>query len=118
MVAQVFINRLNSNMTLGSDVTTYYASKVDMSERDLYLYEINDNNYYNTRSSFLAGKLPVGPICNPSIDSIKAVLYPTNNNYYYFVADKNGKTYFTNTYSEHIAKRDELIEAGLWYTYE
>ena len=117
-IAGVFYNRLNSGDSLGSDVTTYYAIKVDMSERDLYLYEINDNNYYNTRSSFLAGKLPVGPICNPSIDSIKAVLYPTNNNYYYFVADKNGKTYFTNTYSEHIAKRDELIEAGLWYTYE
>ena len=117
-IAGVFYNRLNSGDSLGSDVTTYYAIKVDMSERDLYLYEINDNNYYNTRSSFLAGKLPVGPICNPSIDSIKAVLYPTNNNYYYFVADKNGKTYFTNTYNEHIAKRDELIEAGLWYTYE
>lgn len=117
-IAGVFYNRLNSGDSLGSDVTTYYAIKVDMNERDLYLSEINDNNYYNTRSNFLAGKLPIGPICNPSIDSIKAVLYPTNSNYYYFVADKNGKTYFTNTYSEHIAKRDELIEAGLWYTYE
>jgi UPF0755 protein len=52
------------------------------------------------------------------MDSIKAVLYPTNSDYYYFVADKNGKTYFTYTYSEHLAKRDELIKAGLWYTYD
>jgi len=117
-IAGVFYNRLNSGWSLGSDVTTYYAAKVDMNERDLYIYEINDNNYYNTRSSYLAGKLPIGPICNPSIESIKAVLYPNNSDYYYFVADKNGKTYFTKTYSEHIAKRDELIEAGLWYTYE
>ena len=117
-IAGVFYNRLNSGWSLGSDVTTYYASKVDMSERDLYIDEINDNNYYNTRSNFLAGKLPVGPICNPSIDSIKAVLYPVSSSYYYFVADKNGKTYFTTTYSEHISKRDELIEAGLWYTYD
>ena len=117
-IAGVFYNRLNSGWSLGSDVTTYYAAKVDMSDRDLYYAEINDNNYYNTRSNYLAGKLPIGPISNPSIDSIKAVLYPTNSDYYYFVADKNGKTYFTYTYSQHISKRDELIEAGLWYTYD
>lgn len=117
-IAGVFYNRLNSGWTLGSDVTTYYAAKIEMSDRDLYQTEINDNNYYNTRSNYLAGKLPIGPISNPSIDSIKAVLYPTKNEYYYFVADKNGKTYFTYTYSEHIQKRDELIEAGLWYTYD
>lgn len=117
-IAGVFYNRLNSGWSLGSDVTTYYAAKVDMSERDLYISEINDKNYYNTRSNYLAGKLPIGPICNPSIDSIKAVLYPKENNHYYFVADKNGKTYFTNTYTEHISKRNELIEAGLWYTYD
>ena len=45
IVAQVFINRLNANMSLGSDVTTYYASKVDMSERDLTAAELNDKNY-------------------------------------------------------------------------
>ena len=117
-IAGVFYNRLNNNDTLGSDVTTYYAIKGDMNERDLYLEEINDNNNYNTRSNYLAGKLPIGPISNPSLDSIKAVLYPTNSDYYYFVADKNGKTYFTYTYSEHLSKRDELIKAGLWYTYD
>lgn len=117
-IAGVFYNRLNKNMSLGSDVTTYYAAKVEMSERDLYTYEINDRNYYNTRSDYLAGKLPVGPISNPSIESIEASLYPEKNNYLYFVADKNGKTYFSETYNQHLSKRDELIEAGLWYTYE
>ena len=29
-VASVFYNRLDSKMTLGSDVTTYYGAKVDM----------------------------------------------------------------------------------------
>lgn len=117
-IAQVFYNRLNSNMALGSDVTTYYGAKVELSDRDLYSSELNEANPYNTRSSYLAGKLPIGPICNPSIESIKAVLYPDNNEYLYFVSDINGKTYFTNTYQEHQAMRDELIKAGLWYTYE
>lgn len=116
-VAGVFYNRLNSGMSLGSDVTTYYAAKVDMSERDLYKTEVDSVNAYNTRSSSMAGKLPVGPICNPGIESIEAALKPEKSDYYYFVADKNGKTYFTKTNSEHNRKINELKQAGLWYTY-
>lgn len=116
-IAGVFFNRLKDNWSLGSDVTTYYAAKIEMSDRDLYQYEIDDENNYNTRSNYLAGKLPIGPICNPSIESIKAVLYPETNDYYYFVSDVNGKTYFSKTYQEHLSTRSDLIEAGLWYTY-
>ena len=117
-IAGVFYNRLNTNEPLGSDVTTYYASKIELSDRDLYQYEIDDANNYNTRSYHLAGKLPIGPISNPSIKSIKAVLYPESHDYYYFVSDVNGKTYFTKTYQEHLSTRNDLIEAGLWYIYE
>ncbi|MDO4962577.1 MAG: endolytic transglycosylase MltG [bacterium] len=117
-IAGVFYNRLNNNIPLGSDVTTYYASRIDLNERDLYQTEIDDVNDYNTRSSSMAGRLPIGPICNPSIDSIKAVLYPTESDYFYFIADKTGKTYFSKTYSEHKQAKQDLIEAGLWYNYE
>ena len=117
-IAGVFFNRLTNGQPLGSDVTTYYAAKIELSERDLYQAEIEDRNNYNTRSDYLAGKLPIGPISNPSIESIKAVLYPENNNYYYFVSDVNGKTYFSETYQEHLQIRNDLIEAGLWYMYE
>ena len=116
-VAGVFYNRLKSNNTLGSDVTTYYGAKVNMSDRDLYQKEINTANDYNTRNASLAGKLPIGPICNPSISSIKAALYPKETNNYYFVADKNGKTYFTKTYNEHLRTVSKLKSEGLWYTY-
>ena len=36
----VFFNRINKKMNLGSDVTTYYAFKVDMGERDLTVKEL------------------------------------------------------------------------------
>ena len=116
-VAGVFYNRLKSGMSLGSDATTYYAARVDFSERDLYLSEINDVNAYNTRPAAMAGKLPVGPICSPSKESIEAVLRPEEHDYYYFVADKNGDTYFMKTYAEHYAKIKELQASGLWYEY-
>lgn len=113
MVAGVFYNRLNINMALGSDVTTYYGSKVDMGSRDLYIKELNDNNPYNTRNNNMVG-LPVGPICNPSIDAIVAAIRPTKNDYLYFVADKTGKVHYTKTYAEHKQKISKLKRDGLW----
>lgn len=116
-VASVFYNRLNINMALGSDVTTYYASKVDMGQRDLYVTELQDKNPYNTRNADMGGKLPVGPICNPTISSIEAVLKPANTKYLYFVADKDGKVYYASTYDEHLSIIQKLKSDGKWYEY-
>ena len=113
-IASVFYNRLNNNMQLGSDATTYYASRVEMNERDLRKDEINAVNAYNTRPAAMAGKLPVGPISNVSDASIKAALYPIKSDYFYFVADKYGKVYFTKTYAEHMAKINQLKSEGAW----
>lgn len=114
-ICGVFNNRLDKNMTLGSDVTTYYAFKVDMGERDLKTSEINSYNAYNTRGPNMNGKLPVGPIANPSKESIESAVYPAKSDYLYFVADKNRKVYFTKTSSEHDKKVQELKNQGLWY---
>ena len=113
----VFINRLNSGMSLGSDVTTYYAIGVDMSERDLYQSEIDDVNAYNTRSPQAGGMIPVGPICNPSYESIEATINYNENDYFFFVADKNNNVYFSRTNEEHQQIINKLINEGLWYTY-
>ena len=118
-VAQVFYNRLRATMSLGSDVTTYYGLKVDMSERNLTTKEIMEANAYNTRSTAMIGKLPVGPIGTIGIDALEAAMYGDAEKvgYYYFVADKNGKIYFTKNETEHNAKIKELKEQGLWFTY-
>ena len=116
-VAGVFYNRLNHKWSLGSDVTTYYGAKINMGDRDLYQNELNASNAYNTRNKNMAGKLPVGPICNPSVLSIEAVLNPTKSNYFYFVADKNKKIYYSKTLAEHNAIIQKLKSEQLWYEY-
>ena len=113
LIVGVFQNRLSKGMNLGSDVTTYYAFNQAM-DKDLTSEMFNTYNPYNTRSSAMAGKLPVGPICNPSKESILASINPTKSDYYYFVADKNGNVYYTKTSSEHSAKVKELKEKGDW----
>ena len=117
-IAGVFYNRLNSGMPLGSDVTTYYAFQIDLSESDLTSEQLNTYNPYNTRHESMGGKLPVGPICNPSSSAIEAAINPKITDNYYFVADKNGKTYFTKNYTEHTKIVKELKEKNLWYVYE
>ncbi|MEI3499451.1 MAG: endolytic transglycosylase MltG [Bacilli bacterium] len=116
-VAGVFFNRLKAGWSLGSDVTTYYAIQIDMNERDLYQNELESYNAYNTRSSQMAGKLPVGPICIPSKESIDAAINPKSHNYFYFVADKNKKTYFSKTGTEHNNIVAKLKKEKLWYEY-
>ena len=98
-VSQVIYKRLASNMSLGMDVTTYYASKKEMGE-ELTYKDLMDDNAYNTRNLNKIG-LPVGPICNPSIMSIKAAFNPSNTDYLYFYADiKTGLVYFAKTSAE------------------
>ncbi len=116
-VSSVIYNRLNRGMAIQSDVTTYYAVKVDMGERDLYQKELDTYNAYNTRGPNMEGKLPIGPVASVSKSSIEAALEPNNTDYIFFVADKNGKLYFTKTASEHNRVISELKEEGLWFEY-
>jgi len=116
-ITGVFLNRIDNKMSLGSDVTTYYAFGVDMADRNLTKKEINTYNSYNTRGPDMSGKIPIGPICNPSKIAIEAALNPIKTDALYFVADKNGKVYFTKTNDEHNSKISELKSKDLWYTY-
>ncbi len=114
-VASVFYNRLKDNWHLGSDVTTYYAFGKNF-DVELTIDEYNTCNPYNTRSTCFTG-LPVGPICSVSLDSLVSTINPAESDYYYFVADKNKKTYYAKDYNEFNNIINELKSNGLWYTY-
>jgi len=112
-IVSVFENRLNKRMNLGSDVTTYYGLQVAMTS-DLSSDQFASVNGYNTRSTTMMGKMPVGPISNPSKEALDASVNPDKTDYYYFVADKHGKVYFTKTLAEHNAKVAEIKKNGDW----
>ncbi len=117
-IVGVFFNRIYKKMNLGSDVTTYYAFKVDMGERDLTVKELNTENSYNTRGPNMAGKIPIGPICNASKSAMEATMNYIETDALYFVADKNGKIYFTKTNEQHNKMIKTLKSEGLWFVYE
>ena len=82
---------------------------------ELYQSEIDAKNPYNTRAAGMDGKLPIGPISNPSEKALKTVFKPINSDYYYFVSDKDNKLYFTKTFTEHEAMIEKLQNEGKWY---
>ncbi len=95
-IARVFLNRLKKGMMLQSDPTVIYGIKDfngNLTKKDL-LTETPYNTYRRRG-------LPAGPIANPGLDSIKAVLYPEDGHYLYFVSKNGGTHYFSKTLSEH-----------------
>ena len=96
LVSAVFHNRLKQQMPLQSDPTVIYGIK-DFNG-NLTRKDLQDANPYNTYR--IAG-LPPGPICNPSVASIKAALQPANVRYLYFVSKNDGTHLFSETIEAH-----------------
>ncbi len=107
-VASVIYNRLAINMPLQIDATVQYALPEHKDRLDYNDLQVDSpyNTYQNTG-------LPPGPICSPSIDSIKAALYPESTNYYYYVlsAENNGTHKFSNTYEEFLKNKKSYINS-------
>ncbi len=100
-VSSAFHNRLEPGSGfpgLQSDVTWFYYEQEIMP--NIEDEELSDA-YHVSYDTYYRSTLPVGPICNPGMNAIKAALYPANTNYYYFVTDKNGKFYYGSTQAEH-----------------
>lgn len=97
-VAGVIYNRLAEPMRLQVDATIQYALG---EQKELLSYEDTElDDPYNT---YTIDGLPPGPIANPSLESIKAALYPEEHNYLFYVTKKDGSNthLFAETYQQH-----------------
>ncbi|HEY3307047.1 MAG TPA: endolytic transglycosylase MltG [Desulfuromonadaceae bacterium] len=96
LIASVFYNRLRIGMPLQSDPTAVYGVRA-FSGR-VTKSDIERRSPYNT---YLNPGLPPGPIGNPGLDAIRAVLSPARTDYFYFVARKDGTHQFSRTLTDH-----------------
>ncbi|PCS01283.1 endolytic transglycosylase MltG [Lactococcus fujiensis] len=113
-VAGTFNNRIAAGMTLDSNTTILYAEgKLGTSTTLKQDASVNTslNSPYNT---YMYKGYGPGPIDSPSLSSIKAVLNPTKNQYYYFVADvTTGKVYFAKTLEEQNVNVQKYVNSKL-----
>lgn len=97
IIAGVFLNRLKQGMPLQSCATIQYI--LGYPKPELSVQDTEISSPYNTYQHM---GLPPGPIANPGIAAINAVLYPKETDFVYFVADKQGAHHFSKTYEEHL----------------
>ncbi|MDR3592985.1 MAG: endolytic transglycosylase MltG [Negativicutes bacterium] len=105
VIAGVFLARLKLGMPLQSCATIQYI--LGYPKPELTVQDTEIPSPYNT---YLNPGLPPGPIANPGMEAIKAVLNPARTDYLYFVADKNGAHRFSRTYEEHLASIDQISQ--------
>lgn len=115
LVASVFLNRLDSEEfrpkhMLQSDPTAGYGCVVlkdkipscrDYEQKILPAMLRDSSNPYNT---YRHPGLPPGAISNPGESAIVAVLKPAATDYLFFVAGKEGRHRFSNSFEDHETK--------------
>ncbi len=105
IAADLFWRRLKIGMPLQADSTINYVTD---SGRDRSTFDdLKIDSPWNT---YKYGGLPLSPICNPSIEAIRAAIYPTPNNYLYFLTDKDGNVHYAKTVIEHAKNRTKYLK--------
>lgn len=118
IIAGIFQNRIERGMKLQADPTGIYAkdtinySKLSNDEdRDNYKFweamSISDlNKLVSKINTYYITGLPESPICNPSKETLQAVVNYQKNEYLYF-QHLGGEFYPAKTYEEHLANSRE-----------
>jgi len=108
IVSGILWKRINHNIPLQVDATIVYITSkqtIKIPKEDLEI-----DSPYNT---YKFRGLPIAPICNPGLESIKAAIYPEDSDYFYYLSTLEGKTIFSKTLKEHnIAKARYLKYNG------
>ncbi len=109
IIASVYLNRLAKGMYLQADPTVQYALGYQPHTGQWWLTPLpmealtGTESIYNT---YLHPGLPPGPICNPGLASIDAVLNPAPTDYLFFYSKGDGTHAFASTYEEHLRNQE------------
>lgn len=98
IVAGIFKNRLKIGMPLQSDATVNFITNKGTTRPSL-----DDTKIDNPYNTYKNQGLPPGPICNPSIEAIKAVVNAADTDYLFFLTTKDNRIIYGRTYEEHLS---------------
>ena len=106
IIAGIFYNRLEAGVALQSDATINYITGKD--DPSASAEDLEVDSPYNT---YRHKGLPPGPIANPSLSSLMAVLYPTETDYFYFLHKQpSGEPVYSKSFEEHKANKEKYLQ--------
>ncbi len=104
IVSGILWKRLENNMPLQVDATIFYIT--GKKGTAISIEELKIDSLYNTYKYM---GLPLGPICNPGLESIISAVYPEASDFWFYLSTPEGETIFSKTLKEHnIAKAKYL----------
>ena len=116
LVSSVIYNRLQKRMRLAIDSSIIYAlKKKNLYHKNLKNGKINIRRKHFTLKSkyntYYTKGLPIEPICNPTVSSLMAAIFPEKTEFLFFVSkkDSTGAHDFSATYKEHERKIRKYI---------
>lgn len=103
VIAGILLKRLNADWPLQADATLQYALGYQVGEKTWWKKALadEDKKIKSAFNTYLNPGLPPGPIANPGIDSIRAVIYPKETDYWYYLHDTQGGVHYAKTLEEH-----------------
>lgn len=104
-VAGILFNRLARGMPLQVDAIFGYIFG-----RDTYSPSFEDLKVDSPYNTYIHTGFPPGPINNPGLDAIEAVLNPTKTDYLYYLTDIDGRMHYARTYSEHQSNQRKYLK--------
>ncbi len=117
VIASVYLNRLRAGIPLQADPTVQFALASDPANVAKYGYwkkalTLGDLKFASPYNTYVHGGLPPGPIANPGLASIEAVIRPAHTDYLFFVAKGDGTHVFAKTLSEHLKNVEKYQPYG------
>lgn len=99
IVAGILLKRWQNNWPLQADATVQYIlGKEGNWWPKINKADLKAKSFYNT---YLYSGLPPGPICNPGLATIKAVVDPQKTDYWFYLSDSQGKMHYAKTIEQH-----------------
>jgi len=102
-VAGILWKRQKAGMLLEVDSSLLYFLVSDHPS-------VTDKSVDSPYNTYKYAGLPAGPICNPGIDSIKAAIYPTDSDYWFYLSKPDGTTVFSKNYAEHLINKAKYLD--------
>jgi UPF0755 protein len=112
-IASIILKRYLADWPLDLDATVQYALGYQVEEKNWWKTDLTneDKKIDSSYNTYKNKGLPPGPICNPSLSSIKAVINADENTpYWYYLTDKNGVMHYSVTLEEHEANIQKYLQ--------
>ena len=105
IISGILWKRIEIGMPLQVDAVFPYI--IGKNTFEVTLDDLNVDSPYNT---YKYRGLPVGPIANPGMDSLRAAVTPIETEYLFYLSDRSGNMYYSPDFEGHVRNKNRYLK--------